>query len=81
MPSGYKKYKGTKRKLKRANKCYYCKCVLHNKNKTLDHVIPRDAGGPSVLSNLVVCCRDCNAAKANMSLKEFQKHHFVRVKL
>ena len=30
---------------------------------TIDHIIPRHAGGKSVQENLTTCCRDCNLIK------------------
>ena len=33
---------------------------------TLDHIVPRSAGGPSAQWNLVPACRECNALKASL---------------
>ena len=47
--------------------CAYCgKNVVHG--YTLDHVIPRCAGGKDVFENVVACCRPCNISKGNLSL-------------
>jgi len=81
MPSGYKKNKIIKRRLARARTCFYCGCVLHNKNKTIDHVIPLVENGVNHNRNLVICCKECNAAKGDMSLQEFKKVKFERVQL
>ena len=37
----------------------------------LDHVLPRSRGGPNRVSNLVLSCHDCNAAKGNQTAAEF----------
>jgi 5-methylcytosine-specific restriction endonuclease McrA len=54
--------------------CQYC--GVKAKDLTIDHVIPKWAGGPQTWDNLVACCRRCNLKKgdktpkqANMSLK------------
>ena len=51
--------------------CYYCGCDLNEKNRTLDHMYPRDFGGVSITNNLVPCCIDCNQKKNNLTLEEF----------
>ncbi len=42
--------------------CQYCGST---RDLTIDHVIPRWAGGPSTWDNLVACCRRCNLKKAD----------------
>lgn len=42
-----------------AHRCQYC----GQKGDTLDHVVPKCQGGASTWSNLVSCCRSCNAKK------------------
>ncbi len=43
--------------------CQYCGVIT--KELTLDHVIPRHAGGPATWDNLVTCCRRCNTKKGD----------------
>ncbi len=43
--------------------CQYCGATA--KDLTIDHVIPRRAGGPSTWDNLVCCCRKCNMRKSD----------------
>ena len=43
--------------------CQYC--GLKGKDLTLDHVVPKWAGGPHAWDNLVACCRRCNLKKAD----------------
>jgi 5-methylcytosine-specific restriction endonuclease McrA len=38
---------------------------------TLDHVVPASRGGRFTLDNLVLACRPCNAAKADMMPDEW----------
>lgn len=56
--------------------CYCCgmTCVVYDHNTgeapppnalTVDHIIPKVAGGSNDLENLAVCCLACNAAKGH----------------
>lgn len=54
--------------------CQYC--GVKAKDLTIDHIVPRWAGGPQTWENLVACCRKCNLKKgdktpqqANMKLR------------
>ena len=46
-------------------RCQYCaaKCAIDQ--LTYDHVIPRSRGGRTTWDNIVSCCYNCNANKAN----------------
>lgn len=55
--------------------CQYC--GAKSRDLTIDHVVPKWAGGPQTWDNLVACCRRCNLKKgdktpqqANMKLKK-----------
>ena len=54
-----------------SDKCYYCSRPLTRDNSTLDHIYPKDLGGPSIPNNLCISCRNCNSNKSNMFAKEF----------
>lgn len=43
--------------------CQYCGATT--KDLTIDHVVPRRAGGQSTWDNLVACCRRCNIKKSD----------------
>ena len=43
--------------------CQYC--GVRGKEMTIDHVVPKWAGGPHTWDNLVCCCRRCNLKKAD----------------
>ena len=47
------------------NTCQYCGKVFDRKDLNLDHVIPRDRGGPTTWENIVCSCIQCNTRKAN----------------
>jgi hypothetical protein len=49
------------------NKCNYCG---QNKNLTIDHIIPRSAGGDNSWCNLTLACSRCNTKKGNKRLEE-----------
>ncbi len=50
--------------------CYYCKEKFPPEELTLDHIVPVVRGGRSTRGNMVVCCRNCNAAKRCMTPAE-----------
>src|ERR1051326_1337368 len=47
------------------NTCQYCGQEFDRKDLNLDHVIPRDRGGPTTWENIVCSCVSCNTKKAN----------------
>jgi len=47
------------------NTCQYCGGAFERKDLNLDHVIPRDRGGPTTWENIVCSCIECNTHKAN----------------
>ena len=47
------------------NTCQYCGKVFDRRDLNLDHVIPRERGGPTSWENIVCSCIPCNARKAN----------------
>ena len=52
------------------NTCQYCGEVFDRKDLNLDHVIPRDRGGPTTWENIVCSCIECNTHKANRTPSE-----------
>ena len=56
---------------KETDRCYYCLKPLTRENSTLDHIYPRNLGGPSIPNNLCVSCGNCNSNKSNMFEKNF----------
>lgn len=54
--------------------CIYCGAsILHDRavRLTLDHVMPRSAGGSHKSSNLVTCCVFCNSVRRETSIAQF----------
>lgn len=54
--------------------CVYCETSLRaapTSACTLDHVVPRSAGGSNDASNLVTACLTCNATRRDMRLRDF----------
>jgi len=45
--------------------CAYCRRNLRRRTATVDHLVPRSAGGTDDDSNLVLACATCNLAKDN----------------
>lgn len=56
------------------NTCQYCGRVFDRKDLNLDHVIPRDRGGPTTWENIVCSCVPCNTLKANRTPQEAGLH-------
>jgi 5-methylcytosine-specific restriction endonuclease McrA len=52
------------------NTCQYCGRTFERKDLNLDHVIPRDRGGPTSWENIVCSCVECNTRKANRTPAE-----------
>src|SRR6478752_4355425 len=56
------------------NTCQYCGRVFERKDLNLDHVLPRDRGGPTTWENIVCSCIPCNTKKANRTPFEAGMH-------
>src|SRR6267143_1072970 len=52
------------------NTCQYCGRTFDRKDLNLDHVLPRDRGGPTTWENIVCSCIGCNTQKANRTPQE-----------
>lgn len=50
--------------------CQYCGGRPGSKELSVDHIIPRSQGGQTTWENCVVACVECNAKKADLSLKQ-----------
>jgi 5-methylcytosine-specific restriction endonuclease McrA len=56
-------------------RCHYCGCLVERPRfastelRGFDHVIPRIQGGKHTASNMVVCCKLCNARKAKEDVR------------
>ncbi len=56
------------------NTCQYCGHCFDRRDLNLDHVIPRDRGGPTNWENIVCSCIPCNTRKANRTPPEAGLH-------
>jgi 5-methylcytosine-specific restriction endonuclease McrA len=54
--------------------CQYCAKTLPETQLNLDHVMPRDKGGPTTWENIVTSCFRCNTRKANKLPQEAGMH-------
>lgn len=52
------------------NTCQYCGRTFDRKDLNLDHVIPRERGGPTSWENIVCSCVECNTRKGNRTPQE-----------
>ena len=53
--------------------CWYCGADLAEGAMTIDHVVPKSAGGRSTRGNLVPSCATCNQEKGTLSLEAFRR--------
>lgn len=49
-------------------RCAYCGRQLSMEEATIEHVVPKSAGGPSNLHNYLLACAECNRAVANYTI-------------
>ena len=56
------------------NTCQYCGEIFSRENLNLDHILPRDRGGPTMWENIVCSCVECNTQKANRTPQEAGLH-------
>ena len=63
-------------------RCEYCYApqILMGQSFHIDHIIPRSAGGKTIVENLCLACSHCNLAKANRT-KAVDPHTGKRVLL
>lgn len=54
--------------------CHYCGRHYPPRELTMDHVVPLIRGGKTVKSNVVPCCRECNAQKRYLLPVEWQAY-------
>jgi 5-methylcytosine-specific restriction endonuclease McrA len=68
----YKEINWSRRNLYKRDKykCQYCNVKYPSSGLSIDHIVPRSRGGRTSWENCVSSCVDCNAKKADRSLKE-----------
>ena len=58
-------------------RCVYCGRLLDDEHiesdreRTLDHLVPRSLGGSHGAYNLVTCCGHCNSARQELSVRDW----------
>ncbi len=62
-------------------KCAYCEVTLTTKNGTRDHVIPESKGGATSWTNLVACCKICQAKKKDFLPGDINMHPKIPPKI
>lgn len=55
----------------KTDKCVYCGRDIDEKTMTIDHMDPLALGGLHSISNIVLCCRDCNSQKGRLSFMDW----------
>lgn len=76
-------------------KCIYCSTPLYAPGETdvvlapdipqkpfhVDHIVPKDAGGPDHICNYVPACQTCNISKSNKPFAEFVTKREVKLRV
>jgi len=57
-----------------SGQCHYCGRAVPPRDLTMDHVVPLIRGGKTVKSNVVPCCRECNAQKKYLLPVEWEEY-------
>lgn len=50
-------------------RCFYCEQPISEEDASIDHLVPKSAGGSNTDVNTVVCCRSLNYFFADASLE------------
>lgn len=60
-----------------AGYCEYCRCPAKYAAQSfaIEHIVPRQAGGPTVADNLALACQGCNAHKAIKTMADDPATH------
>lgn len=60
-----------------AGYCEYCRCPAKYAAQSfaIEHIVPRQAGGPTVADNLAFACQGCNAHKAIKTMADDPATH------
>jgi HNH endonuclease len=67
-------------KARDGHKCVYCnKAEAPPPQHQLDHLVPRVQGGKDEAPNLVTACKSCNAARHEMSVKEWSVYAKAKI--
>jgi len=57
-------------------KCRYC--GNDDTPLTVDHLVCWEAGGPSIVENLVAACRKCNKTRGDLTYEAWLQHQYYR---
>lgn len=52
--------------------CHYCGVQLSINHSTVDHKIPKAAGGRNWSTNYLIACKTCNGLRGDMPYEEFK---------
>lgn len=58
---------------RKGTRCWYCKKILCKDEITMDHLYPKDLGGPTIPNNLAPACSECNVKKGCFTELQFRQ--------
>lgn len=62
------------------NRCYICNTDMGNKGGTIEHIIPKSLGGPTIERNIAITCKTCNFSRQDKLLwAEWEPEHITRL--
>ncbi|WP_261456200.1 HNH endonuclease [Serratia marcescens] len=79
MVAKYSAIKKSKVLAKTGGRCTYCGVLLSSESLTIDHVISKRMGGDNSVSNLLACCRPCNAAKGTKTMEQWRRFYSIKL--
>ncbi len=59
--------------------CYHCEQKFSRDLLTMDHLIPISRGGRSTKKNIVVCCKECNSHKKNLTVADIRMRQLSKL--
>lgn len=63
--------------MRSSNECVYC----GDESTQMDHVVPRNLGGPEGAHNTVKACKHCNASKGDKDLVDWWINHLGKTEV
>ncbi len=57
--------------------CQLCGKPVKGSQRTIDHIVPKKAGGTNHCLNCMTGCLDCNAKRKDMDIREFKEIYTI----
>jgi 5-methylcytosine-specific restriction endonuclease McrA len=57
--------------------CAHCGRTASNRSRTIDHYVPRSAGGGYDMRNLMPLCKECNIRRENYDIDPYRFYKYA----